>query len=86
MGDASGATMIRLTQHAATALLRRGLRADWIEAAILAPDWMGDPDPALTRSYDAIAARGGRVPRGVHCLDGGDILVVTARFDRSARP
>ena len=86
MDDATGATMICLTQHAAAALLRRGLRADWIEAANLVPDWVGDPDPALMRLYEAFAACGGRVPRVVHRSDGDDILVVTARFVRSARP
>ena len=42
--------MIRLTQHAVTALLRRSLQADWIEAAILGRDWTAlNPDPVLTR-------------------------------------
>ena len=48
--------VIRLTQHAGTELPRRGLRREWIEAAIAAPDWTApDPDPTLTCSYKAIA-------------------------------
>ncbi len=79
--------MIRLMQHVVTAMHRRGLLLDWIEAAILAPDWTApDPDPVLTRSYKASAAHGGRVLRVVHRLDGDDILVMTAHFDRSAHP
>ncbi len=78
--------VIRLTQHADTELPRRGLRRDWIEAAIAAPDWTAsDPDPTLTRSYKAIAEFGGRVLRVVHRPDGDDVLVVMAHFDRGAR-
>lgn len=78
--------MIRLTQHAETELPRRGLRREWIEAALAAPDWTApDPDPTLTRSYKGIAEFGGRVLRVVHRRDGDDVLVVTAHFDRDAR-
>ncbi len=48
--------VIRLTQHADAELPRRGLRREWIEAVIAAPDWTApDPDPTLTHSYKAIA-------------------------------
>jgi len=78
--------VIRLTQHAQGALQRRGLQVEWIEVAILAPDWTTrDPDPLLTRSYKVIADVGGRVLRVVHRPSGDDTLVVTAHFDRDAR-
>lgn len=79
--------MIRLTRHAQSRMLRRGLPFAWIEATIASPDRsVPDPDsPALTRSYKAIPEAAERVLRVVHRPDGTDILVVTAHFDRGAR-
>ena len=78
--------MVRLPQHAEPQVLRRRIDLAWVAAAISAPDWTTpDPDPALMRSFKAISGFGGRVLR-VHRPDGNDVLVVTACFDRSARP
>jgi hypothetical protein len=77
---------IRHSTHAVQRIATRQLRLEWIEQTVLNPDWTtADPDPALTRSYKAIAERGGRVLRVVHRPDGADALVVSAFFDRGAR-
>ena len=83
-----GSVMIKLTLHAAERIQKFRLDAAWIEATITAPDWTRpDPDqPGVTRSFKAIAARGGRVLRVAHRPDGGDVLVLSAFFDRGARP
>ena len=77
--------MIRSTGHVRQRVLERRLALAWIEAAIADPDWTGpDPDPALTRSYMAIPAFGGRILPVVHRPEGADMLMVTAHFDRGA--
>ena len=79
--------MIRLTQHAEIQVLRRRIDLACIAATVAAPDWTApDPDPALMRSFKAIAGFGGRVLRVVHRPDGKDVLIVTAHFNRNARP
>lgn len=80
--------MIQLTLHAQARILRRSLPLAWIEATVSAPDRSTpDPDdPAVTRSFKSIEEAGGRVLRVVHRMDGVDILVITAYFDRGARP
>ena len=79
--------MIRFTKHAQEAISTRDIAVDWIEAAISAPDRI-EPDPHhpdRTRSYKAIAEYGARVLRVVHRLEGDDIVIITAHFDRGAR-
>ena len=79
--------MIRLTQHAEIQMLRRRIDLAWVAAAVATPDWTApDSDPALMRSFKAITGFGDRVLRVVHRPDGNDVLVVTAHFDRNARP
>jgi hypothetical protein len=78
--------MIKLSIHTEKRVIERGIARAWIDATVLTSDWTAaDADPALTRSYRAIAEFGGRVLRVVHRPDGSDILVVTALFDRSAK-
>ncbi|MBB4266293.1 DUF4258 domain-containing protein [Roseospira visakhapatnamensis] len=80
--------MILFSAHAEAALARRRLRRAWIESAILEPD-RTEPDagaPEVTRSFKTIPDFGARVLRVVHRPDGHDILVITAFFDRGARP
>lgn len=80
--------MIRLTKHAEEAVEKRSLALDWIAHAITAPDF-ADTDPhdnALTRSFKAIDEAGRRILRFVHRPEGNDILIVTAHFDRDAKP
>jgi hypothetical protein len=80
--------MIRLTIHAARREREYNLDRSWIEAAVIAPDWTA-PDPreaGITRALKAIPERGGRVLRVAHRLDGPDVLVLSAFFDRGAKP
>lgn len=80
--------MIRLTRHAAEMIEQRGIALAWVELAASAPD-RREPDPSgppLVRSYKAIAEAGGRVLRVVHRPAGDDTLIVTAHFDRGAKP
>jgi hypothetical protein len=80
--------MIRFTKHGREAVETRDIAIEWIEATIDAPDSTNrDPrHPDLVRCYRAIAAFGGRVLRVVYRSDGDDICVVTAHFDRGAKP
>jgi hypothetical protein len=79
--------MIRLTLHAQEWIARRGLDVRWVEATVLQPDYsLPNPaDPALTRSWRSIPEFGGRMLRVVHRPDGGDVVVITAYFDRGAK-
>lgn len=60
----------------------------WVEETLVSPTTVTrDPrDGALQRSFRAIEAAAGRVLRVVHRRDGDDIVVVTAFFDRGAKP
>jgi hypothetical protein len=80
--------MIRLTIHAAQRERRYNLDRAWIEATVTAPDWTApDPrEPAVTRAFKMIPERGGRVLRVAHRPDGPDVLVLSAFFDRGAKP
>jgi hypothetical protein len=79
---------IRFTAHAEVRLARRGLSREWVEAAVEAPQWW-EPDPgdaAVERRFRRIDDAGGRILR-VACVETGDeIRVITALFDRNARP
>ena len=80
--------MVKLTIHAAQRMKQYGLALSCIEAAVAAPDWTV-PDPrqtGVTRSYKAIPERGGRVIRVAHRPDGADVLVLSAFFDKGAKP
>lgn len=78
--------MTRLTLHVQRRIAERRLMLAWIEATLANPDWtLPDPDPMLVRAYKVIPDFGMRVLRVVYRLDGADILVVTAHFDRGAR-
>jgi hypothetical protein len=64
------------------------LAVKWVKLALEAPDATG-PDPSqlgVTRSFKRIEEAGGRVIRVVHRLQGSDMLVITAFFDRGAAP
>lgn len=46
-----------------------------------------DPnDPTLTRSFKAFDEAGGRMLRVVHRPEDDDIVIVTVRFERDAKP
>ena len=79
--------MIRLTMHVQTRMQQRKIALAWIEAILAAPDWVADDkDPTLTQSFKAITECDGRVLKVVHRRLEADLLVVTAYFDRGARP
>ena len=80
--------MVRLSKHTADEMGGRKITTSYIEAALARPDWtIPDPtDPMLTRTYAVIAEYGGRILRVVHRPDGADTFVVTAHWDRGARP
>jgi len=78
----------RLTQHAQTVMRERDLRLDWIEAAAVSPDWTEpDPqDPSIQRRFRAVPERDNRILR-VACVETvEEIRIVSAFFDRRARP
>ena len=78
---------IRYTAHAVRQVVLRDIDVRWVEEALTSPDWTApDPNPVLTRSFKAIGGFSGRVLRVVHRRSGDDILVVTAHFDRGAKP
>ena len=80
------ATLVILSVHTAKRLAVRQINTDWIELTLSAPDWTeADPDVTLARSFKAFAVFGNRVLRVVHRLDGNDVFVTTAFFDRNTR-
>jgi hypothetical protein len=80
--------VIRLHDHAVLRLAERRVSRTWVEATVAAPDWTApDPDdPQVTRAFRLIPEAQGRILRVAHRPDGADILVITAFFDRGARP
>jgi hypothetical protein len=80
--------MIRLSKHITDEMDGRSISLSYIQSALAAPDRVTvDPaDPSLTRSYKAIAEFGNRVLRVVHRPEGTDIFIVTAHWDRGAKP
>lgn len=79
---------IRLTAHAQEMLEERRLSVSWVESTISHPDFTR-PDPidaALTRAFRSISEAGDRLLRVVYRQDGEDAVVITAHFDRGARP
>jgi hypothetical protein len=80
--------VIRYSNHTRVRLQSRQLADEWIERAVMSPDWTRpDPDDATaTRAFKRIPENGNRVIRVAHRPDGSDILVITAFFDRNAKP
>jgi hypothetical protein len=80
--------MIKLTIHATRRMQQYGIVWAWIVAAVTVPDWTKpDPrEPGVTRSFKAVPERGGRVLRVASRPDGDDVLVLSAHFDRGAKP
>ena len=80
--------MIELSKHINDEMPGRRIMLSYIEIAVAAADWTTpDPtDPTLTRSYKRITEFGSRVLRVVHRPRGADTFIVTAHWDRGARP
>ncbi len=69
-------------------LEERGVEAAWVARVLAAPAWSEtDPrGPPLRRSYGFVPEADGRVLRVVHRREGDEEVIVTAHFDRGARP
>lgn len=79
--------MIKLTVHARQRMALYNIAFELIEATVTAPDWIApDRRPGITRSFKMVPERGGRVLRVAHRPDGQDLLVLSAHFDRGAKP
>lgn len=80
--------MIVLTGHARERVETGEVALAWIEATVLRPDWAraDRQRPGVMLSFRAIEEFGGRVLRVAHRPAGDDVLVITAFFDRGARP
>lgn len=79
---------LRLTAHAEARLARRRLPLAWVEAGVNAPERrVPDPiDTSVERRFRSIGEAGGRILR-VACVETDDeIRVITAMFDRNAKP
>lgn len=78
---------IDLRQHARDRMADYDIPLSWIEAALRSPDWTApDPRPGIERRFLRVPERGGRILR-VACVEEEDhIRVLSAHFDRDARP
>lgn len=80
--------VIRLTMHAQEMIEERRLLGAWVRDTLLQPDYT-QPDPldaTLTRAFRSIAEADGRLLRVVYRQDGDQMVVITAHFDRGAKP
>jgi cytidylate kinase len=87
-GMTSAAPSITLSNHTMREMGSRRIMLVYIESALAAPDTVtpDSSDPALSRSFKAIGAFGNRVLRVVHRPHGTGTFVVTAHWDRGAKP
>lgn len=79
---------IRYMYHVDHNPKRKPIKREWVEAAVRDPDWTeADPDdPEINRHFKRIYDAGGRYLR-VPCAESDDeIRVITAFFDRGAKP
>lgn len=69
-------------------LEERGISPDWVARAIAHPEWLADDPrgPPLRRAFRMVPEAEGRVLRVVFRHEDDLIIVVTAHFDRGARP
>jgi hypothetical protein len=75
------------TAHALTAMAERDVLPEWVEQCVRTPQWI-EPDPhdaEAIRHFCLIAERG-RYLRVVMVETFDSIRIVTAFFDRGARP
>lgn len=82
-----GAAQLTYTSHALDVMERRGIRSEWVERAVTAPQRrIRDPhDWALERLFCRITESDGKVLRVVVNTESDPWRVVTAYFDRSMR-
>ena len=79
---------IAYTMHAGVAMSERSLNSEWVEAAVHNPQWVeADPDdPEVVRHFRTIPERGGRYLRVALVETAAEFRILTAFFDRRARP
>lgn len=79
---------IAYTQHARVAMSERALKPEWVEAAVRNPQWTeADPeDPEVVRHFLPIPEHGGRCLRVALVETVAEFRILTAFFDRRARP
>lgn len=82
------AKIVRYSAHAAHVIAHREIDPAWVKRALAAPAWReSDPgDPALRRAFAAVPERGGRYLRVVYSERPREWVIVTAFFDRDAKP
>jgi hypothetical protein len=75
------------TAHASQELARRQINGAWVGRVVRGPAWAeGDPnDATVQRRFGVVPEFGGRVLRVAVRESAGEILVVTAVFDRGTR-
>lgn len=79
--------MIILTRHALDRMRQEWLYREWVERAVLAPDWIErDPRPGILRAFRSVPERGGRILRVAYRPQDDDLIVLSAHFDRDAKP
>ncbi len=78
----------RLTRHARERVEAGEVLEAWIAETLAAPDWSGEDKlrPGVLRAWRLIPEFGGRVLRVAYRMEDGQMLVITAFFDRGARP
>jgi hypothetical protein len=78
---------IVFTAHSLTAMAERDVLPEWVEKCVRTPQWIEpDPsDPETIRHFCMIGERG-RYLRVVMVETSDNIRIVTAFFDRGARP
>jgi len=67
-------------------VLRPELRREWVTQTIEEPEWQAEQEPSIVRYFRRIEAFGGRVLRVVVNYNESPPLIVTAFFDRRAKP
>ena len=79
--------VLTYTLHALDVMERRGIRLEWVERAVAAPEQRTrDPyDGAVERFFSRVPERGGRVLRVAVNTESDLWRVVTVFFDRSMR-
>ncbi len=85
MAKLTGPRELHFTAHAENMLHERGIRREWVTAALTEPDWTAsDPHPDRIRVFRAIPDAGGKILRVVYSKAGSKFRVVTVFFDRNA--
>jgi hypothetical protein len=76
-----------LTRHASDSLRARHIPIDWLERALMSPDWSqaDDVNPFLEHRFKAIPEFGDRVLRVIVNVNEIPLKVITAFFDRRLR-